>query len=102
MVIRVGNIEMLSDGKNDDEIIKKYSDFKRQTIDIIKESITQNKVFDLEILNYNESIITSAETDTAVLLTSTELIKLLISGNQCVVMDADTDDVYAEDINVYK
>ena len=59
--------------------------------EIIESSIKENKVFDLETLKLSEDIITSAETDTAILLAASELIKLLISGNQCVFMDAALD-----------
>ena len=59
--------------------------------EIIETSVKDNRVFDLETLSYSDSIITSAETDTAILLAASELIKLLISGNQCVYLDASID-----------
>ena len=59
--------------------------------EIIETSVKDNRVFDLETLSYSDFIITSAETDTAILLAASELIKLLISGNQCVYLDASID-----------
>ena len=56
---------------------------------IIKKSIEINKVFDLESLDYSDKIITSMETDCMVLSAASELIKILISGNQCVFLDAE-------------
>ena len=55
---------------------------------IIKESIEKNQVFDLETLEFNSKIITSAETDKLVLLAASELVKILISGTQCIYIDA--------------
>jgi chaperonin GroEL (HSP60 family) len=68
--------------------------------EIIKESIERNTVFDLEKLEYNPSIITSAETDINVLLAASDLVKLLISGNQCVFLAAEINGSEVEDINI--
>ena len=59
----------------------------KKCVSIIKESLEKNIVFDLETLTYNNKVITSVETDTNVLLAASELVKLLISGNQCVFID---------------
>ena len=65
---------------------------------IILESISCNKVFDLETLEYNANIITSAETDRMVLTAASDLVKILISGNQCIVVDPDVDGSHEETI----
>lgn len=54
---------------------------------VIDDSIVKDKVFDLERYEYNPNIITSVETDINVLLAASELVKLLISGNQCLFLD---------------
>ncbi len=69
--------------------------------DIIDTSIERNEVFDMETLEYNPSIITSAETDLLVLTVSSELIKILISGNQCVFLDADVNSSHQEEVQIY-
>lgn len=61
---------------------------KEKRMSIIEESIKKNMVFDLETLEYNSKIITSAETDKLVLLAASELVKILISGSQCVYLDS--------------
>lgn len=71
------------------------------TANTIANSVNMNKVFDLETLDYNEKIITSAETDTMVLTAASELVKILISGNQCVFSDASIDGSHEETREVY-
>lgn len=62
--------------------------------EIIDESINRKMVYDLETMTFSEDIITSAETDTMVLSTASELVKTLISGNQCIyVTGAQTEDI---------
>lgn len=56
---------------------------------IIKDSINKNCVFNLETCEFDDHIITSAETDKLVLLASSELVKILISGTQCIYIDAE-------------
>lgn len=68
---------------------------------IINESIKRNQVYDLETLEYNDKIITSCETDTSILIAAGELIKLLISGNQCIFLDAEVNDNHNETIEAY-
>ena len=68
---------------------------------IINESIVQNKTFDLETLDFNEHIITSAETDSMVLSVASELIKILISGNQCIFLDSDVNESHNETVEAY-
>lgn len=68
---------------------------------IISESIKQNKTFDLETLEYNEKIITSAETDSMVLSVASELIKILISGNQCIFLDSDVNESHNETVEAF-
>jgi chaperonin GroEL len=68
--------------------------------EIIKESLEKNMVFDLENLKFDSSIITSAETDINVLLAASELVKLLISGNQCVFIASDINGSETQDIEI--
>ena len=69
--------------------------------EIIRESIDKNQVFDLESLEFNEKIITSAETDVMVLTAASELIKILISGNQCIFLDSDVNESHNEEVDVH-
>ena len=69
--------------------------------EIIERSILSNKTFDLETLEYNEKIITSAETDSMVLSVASELIKILISGNQCIFLDSDVNESHNETVEAY-
>ena len=68
---------------------------------IITKSVENHEVFDLETLNFSKDVITSAETDIMVLRASSELIKVLISGNQCIYDDHDTTDSQQEEIEMY-
>lgn len=54
---------------------------------LVMESLAKNVVYDLETRTYNPEIITSVETDINVLQAASELVKLLISGNQCIFLD---------------
>lgn len=86
----------------DEALCQKLADRAvRECADIVKESIKKNLVYDLETLTYNEAIITSAETDAMVLQAAGELIKILISGNQCIVLDSDVDSSHQEIREVY-
>ena len=80
-------------------------DLKQRVVDklkgVVKESIERETVFDLERLEYNPDIITSAETDQMVLVAGSELIKILISGNQCIFLDADINESHNETQQVY-
>lgn len=69
--------------------------------DIIDKSIDNNRVFDMETLDYNEKIITSTETDVLVLTAASELVKVLISGNQCIFLDSDVNESHNEGVDVY-
>ncbi len=69
--------------------------------EIVKKSVELNQVFDLETLKYSDKIVTSAETDWMVLSAASELVKILISGNQCVFLDADVNESHQEDVEVY-
>lgn len=87
---------------NTPEAIKALNDAAIQKgSTIISESIKQNKTFDLETLEYNENIITSAETDSMVLSVASELIKILISGNQCIFLDSDVNESHNEIVEAY-
>ena len=63
---------------------------------IIEKSIELNEVYDMELLEYNPGIITSAETDVMVLTAASELVKILISGNQAVILDGEVDESHEE------
>ena len=55
--------------------------------EILRASLQSNMVFDVDRLYNNPHIVTSVETDISVLTAASELIKLLISGNQCLYFD---------------
>lgn len=86
----------------DEESCKEYA---QKAIDkgyeIIKQSIEKNEVFDLEKMDFNPNIITSAETDEMVLKAAGELIKILISGNQCIFIDSEVNESHQETRDVY-
>lgn len=67
-----------------------------KSVEIIHQSIEKNLVFDLESLEFNKDIITSAETDVMVLTVASELIKILINGNQCIFLDSDINESHTE------
>jgi chaperonin GroEL (HSP60 family) len=69
--------------------------------EIIKTSIQRFQVCDLETLEYSDAIITSAETDSCVLLAASELVKLLISGNQSLFLDAEVNESHQETFEAY-
>lgn len=69
--------------------------------EIVEESLKLNKVFNLETLEYDSNIITSAETDTMVLSAASELVKILISGNQCIFLDSDVNESHNETVEAY-
>lgn len=76
-----------------DDLLKEA---ESKTLDIINTSIEKNSVFDMESLEYNDNIITSAETDKLVLMAASELIKILISGNQAIIVREDADTSHQE------
>ena len=73
----------------------------KKSIDIVTESIEKYQVFDMESLEFSSKIITSAETDRMVLLAASELIKILISGNQCIILRTDVDASHEETREAY-
>ena len=68
------------------EYQQKYSD---KINEIIDNSVENSMAYDIANLEFNDKIITSAQTDTMVLTAASELVKILISGNQCVFLDYD-------------
>lgn len=72
-----------------------------KTTNIILDSLNQNAVFDMSTLDFNDNIITSSETDTMVLSASSELIKILISGNQCIFLDSDVTESHQDEVQIY-
>lgn len=81
--------------ENIDELI---SLARKKCTDIINESIAKGCVFDLETKEFNKNIITSAETDIMILTAASELIKVLISGTQCIFLDSEIND---SEVNTY-
>lgn len=69
--------------------------------DVINASIQANTTFDLETRELNPNLVTSAETDTMVLTAASELVKILISGNQCVFLDSDVNESHNEIVEAY-
>lgn len=68
---------------------------------IVKESMEKNIAFNLETLEFSDKIVTSAETDTMVLSAASELVKILISGNQCIFLDSDVNESHNEIVEAY-
>lgn len=68
---------------------------------IINESIERNQAFNLETLEFSSDIITSAETDATVLSAASELVKILISGNQCIFLDSDVNESHNDTVDAY-
>lgn len=99
----MGIIKMV-DGYN--EITNETKEeFNKKVIDltnsILTNSIDKYQVFDLEKMDYNPNIITSAETDVMVLRSVSELIKILISGNQCIFLDSEINDSHQETVEAF-
>lgn len=55
--------------------------------DIIDTSIRDQKVYDLSIKDYSENVINSAKTDIEILTATVDLLKLLLTGNQMVLVN---------------
>lgn len=73
-----------------------------KTNELIDKSIhEENAVFDMSTLEFNKNIITSSETDTMVLSAASELIKILISGNQCIFLDSDVTESHQDEVQMY-
>ena len=84
-------------------ILKEINDKRKVTYrDILDISKEQNMAFNLETLRWDPNIITSAETDIMVLLVASELIKILISGNQCIICNQEIKDIDTVDMEAYK
>jgi chaperonin GroEL (HSP60 family) len=86
------------DEEGQKEITKQAND---KCAEIINESIKRQEVFDLSKKDFSKDVITSAETDINVLTAASELIKILISGNQCIFLDADVNNSHQEQIETY-
>lgn len=86
---------------NTEEAVKAIqSEALRKTNEIIRESYDKKQVFDLETLEFNPGIVTSAETDMMVLAAASELVKILISGNQCIYRDTELNDVHDTQVKI--
>lgn len=57
------------------------------TSDVIRKSVETKLVYDMQTLEYNPRIVTSVETDINILQAAGELVRLLISGNQCLYVN---------------
>lgn len=92
------------DGATDEEMTEEWNKVHKEMVhdaivkgnSIIEKSIELNEVYDMELLEYNPGIITSAETDVMVLTAASELVKILISGNQAVILDGEVDESHEE------
>lgn len=95
----------LSDGQSEDDSVWVTRVITNIMVDLVNNLIAnscrENKTFDLEIADYNEKLITSAETDIGVLMAASDLIKILISGNQCVYISPALNPEHEEEIDVY-
>ena len=87
-----------TDTKNLNNLVKESEE---KTNQVVFRSLSKEMVFDLESLDYNDKIITSAETDIMVLMAASELIKILISGNQCIFLDSEINGSHQEDVEAY-
>lgn len=74
---------------------------RQKGTEIISTSIKKHQVFDIETLEYTDKIITSAETDEMVILAASELIGVLISGNQAIILKPDIDASHEETVDAY-
>lgn len=90
-----------TDRDNEEAIKSLKEEAIKKSQDIIKESIEDNVTFDMETLKFNSNIITSAETDVMVLMAASELVKILISGNQCIFLDSDINESHNETVEAY-
>lgn len=90
-----------TDRSNEEAVKNLREEAIEKSQDIIKESIETNTTFDMETLEFNPNIITSAETDTMVLSAASELVKILISGNQCIFLDSDINNSHNETVEAY-
>lgn len=89
------------DKVGEDELEKMVDVAIQKGNDIIRESIMKNQTYDIESLEFVDSIITSAQTDMMVLISASELVKILISGNQCIFLDSDVNESHQETKEVY-
>lgn len=80
---------------------KLYEEARNKAFEIIHESVKRNQAFDMESLDYNPNIITSAETDTMVLSAASEVVKILISGNQCIFLDSEVNETHNDTMDAY-
>lgn len=97
-IMRINPLWKFIDATNKDAVQELILQGDERCNDIIRQSVEKNKVFDLEIMDHTDTIITSTETDVNVLLAASELVKLLISGNQCVFLDTSVNDSHNETI----
>lgn len=74
--------------KISEEDMDEYIESK--TNEIISTSIAKFKVLDIDSVAFSSDIISSVETDLNVLTAASELVKLLISSNQCIYVDSST------------
>jgi len=85
------------DEQQDAELWKAFcKDGEQKATEVIDESIRRHQVFDIENLEYSDNIITSAETDIMVLKSAAELIKILVTSNQCVYISPEVTDAHQE------
>jgi len=93
--------KFLSD--ENDNILKDINKLRKVSYrDIFEISRDKNISFNLETLSWDSNIITSAETDIMVLTVASELIKILISGNQCIICNSDMKNTETVDMSDYQ
>jgi len=87
----------LDDKNKVEDVIQKGSE---KLSEIVQKSIESFKTYDLESMEINDNVFTSAETDELVLLAASELVKILISNNQCIFLDAEVNESHQEQIEM--
>lgn len=87
--------------KSDEEVNELHKNAENKANDIIANSVNEYKAYDISKLELSDDIITSAETDIMALTAASELLKILISGNQCIILDPETDAAEDREMEVY-
>ncbi|MBD5584278.1 MAG: hypothetical protein HDQ88_04295 [Clostridia bacterium] len=95
-LIRIIDTSKYTEETTDEDIINDISTLQDE---IIRNSITSNQVFDIEKVEFNPNIITSAELDMMVITVATDLIKILTSGNQAICL-SEIDDAHEDESRI--
>lgn len=81
-----------------EELVKEANEM---SYNIIKRSCDEFTTYNMETCEFDSLIVTSAETDMMVLTAASELVKILISGNQCIFLDSEVNDTHNETVAMY-